>query len=131
MANPHTHAESSARRYGGKMEDYLAIHEFMDSSKTTFADQRHRALTHNMWFINHVLPRVFGSLLVNSNGRNISVVQVGMDHVQEDYAGKFIPTAQDWLQEIEYQPWMMNGKGAPPSNAKIFEKRTKHVSKVV
>ncbi len=33
MAHPIKHAESSARRFGGKAEDYLAIHNWFDESK--------------------------------------------------------------------------------------------------
>lgn len=60
MAKPLVHAESSARRYGGIPEDYIELHDFMDSSKASFPDNRHRALTHNAWFIGTVLERVFG-----------------------------------------------------------------------
>lgn len=55
MAKPYIHAESSARRFGGVPKDYLEIHNIMDSSKAVFADNRHRALTHNSWFIGHIL----------------------------------------------------------------------------
>jgi len=37
------HALSSVKRFGGKPEDYLPIHEFFDESKSHFADFRHRA----------------------------------------------------------------------------------------
>ena len=40
MAKPWIHAVSSAKRFGGVPDDYLAIHEFMDSSKSTIADMR-------------------------------------------------------------------------------------------
>jgi hypothetical protein len=33
MAHPLRHAESSARKFGGKPEDYLAIHNWFDESK--------------------------------------------------------------------------------------------------
>ena len=34
MAHPLKHAESSARKFGGKTEDYLAIHNWFDESKS-------------------------------------------------------------------------------------------------
>ena len=46
MAHPWHHAVSSARKYGGKPEDYLEIHSWFDASKSQFADFRHRALRH-------------------------------------------------------------------------------------
>lgn len=50
MAKPYIHAISSAKRFGGKPEDYIEIHNLMDSSKGAIPDNRHRALTHNSWF---------------------------------------------------------------------------------
>ena len=44
MAHPMKHAESSARRFGGRVEDYLQIHDWFDESKAFMADFRHRAL---------------------------------------------------------------------------------------
>ena len=44
MADPLKHAEKSARKFGGKPEDYLPIHSWFDESKAFLADFRHRAL---------------------------------------------------------------------------------------
>ena len=118
MAKPYIHAESSARKYGGKAEDYLDIHNLMDSSKSVFPDNRHRALTHNSWFI-FILEKVFGVTRVNSAGKTYSVRDIGEQHVLEDFGGKFIPSPQDYLQEMEFKGWMQNGKGTPPSFQKI------------
>lgn len=73
MSKPWIHALSSAKRYGGKPEDYMDIHNLMDSSKSSIADNRHRALTHNSWFIGYILEKVFGSTLKNSDGKIVSV----------------------------------------------------------
>jgi hypothetical protein len=113
---PWIHAESSAKRWGGKPEDYIEIHNLMDSSKAAIGDNRHRALTHNAWFIGTILERVFGVTITNSE-----------DHVLEDYGMKFIPSAQDFLQEIEFKNWMQNGRGEPPSFAKIAARKTRKV----
>lgn len=123
MSKPWIHAQSSASKYGGIPEDYLEIHELMDSSKKAIADNRHRALTHNSWFIGEILPRVFGEVFYRkSDGKPVSVRDIGEQHVIEDYAGKFIPSAQDFIAEMEYKDWMQNGKGTPPSYAKIVKK---------
>ncbi len=131
MAKPHVHAESCARKWGGKMEDYLEIHQFMDASKGAIPDNRHRALTHNSWFISTVLERVFGYSITNSDGRIVAVRDVGELHVLEDYGMKFIPSAQDFLQEIEFRDWMQNGQGHPPSHAKIHERRTRKMKEAI
>lgn len=39
MANPIIHSESSVKRWGGKIEDYLPIHEKMDCSKAWISDK--------------------------------------------------------------------------------------------
>ncbi len=115
MAKPWIHAESSARRFGGKPEDYLEIHNHLDSTKGAFADNRHRAITHNAWYIgpDGPLERAFGPVLTNSDGRKVPVRSIAEQHVLEDFGG-FIPTLQDFLCELSYKPWM-NGLGDPPS----------------
>lgn len=127
MSKPYIHALSSARRFGGTPEDYLEIHNLMDSSKAAMPDNRHRALTHNSWFIGYVVERVFGVTITNSAGKVVSVRDVAEQHVLEDFGGRFIPTPQDYLGEMEFQPWMNNGAGGtyPPSCAKIEQKRQK------
>jgi hypothetical protein len=40
------HAQSSVRRFGGRIEDYFSIHAWIDGSKEMFCDFRHRALRH-------------------------------------------------------------------------------------
>lgn len=120
---PILHAQSSAKRYGGKAEDYLPIHDFMDSTKSAVADNRHRVITHNAWFIgpDGPLERVFGKTLINSDGREISVRTIGEQHCLEDFNG-VIPTLQDWTMSIESQPWM-SGMGRPPSSDNLQQSR--------
>lgn len=139
MAKPHIHAQSSARKYGGKPEDYEEIHAFMDSSKGAMPDNRHRALTHNSWFLSTILERIKFSnsgpgtsdnrypTIINSVGRTVSVRDIGEQHILEDYGGRFIPSAQDFLQEIEYKPWMQNGNGVPSSFEKVEAKKHQRV----
>ena len=121
MGKPHIHAKASVKHFGGKAKDYIEIHEFLDSSRTTFPDTRHRALTHNSWFIGTVLPRIFGSTITNSSGQEISVVALAEHHILEDYDNAFIPAASDFLEQIEFQLWMDNGRNGarPPSHAKL------------
>lgn len=114
MGKPNQHAESSAKKYGGKINDYLEIHILLDSSKIAFADNRHRALTHNSWFVNHILPKIFGETITNSNDQIISVIDIAEQHILEDFSCLFIPTAQDYLTQMSKSSWM-NGQGLPPS----------------
>ena len=123
MAKPHIHAISSARRFGGEPEDYMPIHNLMDQSKGTIADNRHRALTHNAWFIREILPRIFGDTFKNSAGREVSVLDIGEQHVLEDFNNRFIPSAQDYLELMEFQEWMNNARKGEPSSFKLIQKK--------
>lgn len=117
MSKPYIHAVSSAKKFGGIWQDYMEIHEFMDSSKAVIADNRHRALTHNSWFILVVIPRVFGEVFKRqSDGIVVSSRDVAELHVLEDYRHKYIPSASDFLSKIPFESWMQNGeKGSPDS----------------
>ena len=130
MAKPWIHAESSAKRFGGKPEDYIEIHNLMDSSKGTIADSRHRALTHNAWFVGTILEKIFGVTFCNSDGLTVSVRDIGEQHVLEDYRMRFIPSAQDFLQEMEVKEWMIAGRGEPPTSAKRLIRTPKKTRKV-
>jgi hypothetical protein len=130
MSKPWIHSKNSARKFGGKPEDYLAIHNFMDSSKGAIGDNRHRALTHNSWFVSAdgPLERIFGVVIKNSDNKEVSVRDIGEQHILEDFGMKFIPTAQDYLQEMEFKSWMNNGKtGVPSSFQRIENTITKKV----
>ncbi len=131
MSKPFIHAKSSAKKFGGTPDEYLAIHDFLDSSKGSIADNRHRALTHTSWFLSFVLERVFGTTIKNSDGKEVSVRDIGEQHILEDFGGKFIPSAQDYLQEIDAQPWMQNGHGVPPSAARLYSRPEKKVYRIV
>lgn len=120
MAKPWIHALSSARRFGGKPEDYIDIHSLMDSSKGTIADSRHRALTHNSWFIapGGMLESIFGVIIKNSSGKTVSVRDIGEQHILEDFGGRFIPSVQDYFEAMPIKEWMIAGKGECPASFK-------------
>lgn len=103
MSHPYQHAVSTAKKWGGKAEDYLAIHDWFDASKAYYADWRHRALRHHAQGI-FECERVFGSTVTNSLGQRIPVRVIGEQHVREDLG--LIPSVQDWLSNIQGQPWM-------------------------
>lgn len=109
MANPMIHAKSSVKRWGGKVEDYIAIHELLDSPKATMNNNTSRMLTHNIWFIYHIIPKIFGYNITNSDGKSVDPVDIAMLHVTEDFRMKFVPTVQDYLKHMEVQAWMYNG----------------------
>ena len=104
MAHPYHHALSSVKKWGGKPEDYQAIHDWFDESKAHMADFRHRALRHHSEGI-FMAECLFGITITNSDGRVVPVRFIGEQHVQEDL-GK-IPTVADWLRTIKPESWML------------------------
>lgn len=109
MANPLIHSKSSVKRWGGKVEDYLPLHELIDSPKATMNNNSVRLLTHNTWFAYHIMPKIFGYNIINSDGKSVDVVDITMLHIAEDFRMKFVPTPQDYLKHLEVQAWMCNG----------------------
>ena len=103
MAKPIVHAESSARKWGDKAEDYLFIHQKMDSTKSAHGSNRHRVVFHSAAGI-FLLEDIFGKTFVNSAGGTVHVRDVGEQHVMEDLG--FIPDLGDYLAHMTLEPWM-------------------------
>lgn len=101
--NSYYHAVISAKKHGGVPEDYQPLHDFIDSSKQTMADVRHRALLHSAFGI-FLAERVFGPTILNSEGKNIPTRLLAEEHVQDDLG--FIPTVEHYLGEMPVRPWM-------------------------
>jgi hypothetical protein len=104
MAHAWHHALSSARKFGGKPEDYIDIHNWFDASKEIIADFRHRALRHHAQGI-FECERTFGVTIVNSDGKSVPVRLISEQHVREDFAGR-IPSFADWVRAIRPERWM-------------------------
>lgn len=105
MSHPNIHAKNSTRKFGGKPEDYIEVHMWFDQSKEHMADMRHRALRHHTAGI-YEAERIFGNYIVNSDNKEVYVRYIGEQHVIEDLG--FIPTLEDWFENMELQKWMMN-----------------------
>ena len=85
MANPLKHAKSSVKLWRGEIDDYLEIHSKLDCSKKYFPDNRHRMLTHNMFFVFEVIIPLFGEYIINSDKKKVSVKDICEIHILEDY----------------------------------------------
>ena len=114
MAHPLKHAESTVRKWGGKVEDYLPIHNWFDESKSYLADFRHRAMRHHAEGI-FMAERIFGVSVTNSDGKQVPVRYIGEQHVKEDLGR--IPTVNDWLSRIVPERWMGGQKLEEKSDA--------------
>ena len=150
MAKADIHSESSAKKFGGKAEDYLEVHEFMDSSKAFCSDNRHRTLFHSTagaYYIQKMfgvdfaaledlrnkynLPESFisdflalvahnrsrGVHIKNSLGQKVHLRNIAEQHILEDFRNRFIPTLQDYLNEMDLTSWMDNALGTPGNNS--------------
>ena len=137
MANPYHHALSSVKKWGGVVEDYIALHTWFDQSKEHLAAPQHRALRHHTQgifeaehYFGHTITlstcAKCGEPIAGHNGRwhedaarargqtphdpqpkLIPTRWIGEQHVIEDLG--FIPTVADWLEKIEMEPWMAMG----------------------
>jgi hypothetical protein len=109
MANAQIHSQSSVKRWGGKVEDYLAIHELIDSPKACMNNNSSRLITHNVWFCYHIVPKIFGYNLINSDNKRVDTIDIAMLHVAEDFRMKFVPTLEDYLKHLTLPDWIHNG----------------------
>ena len=116
MAHPWHHAERSARLFGGTPEDYIEIHNWFDESKAFVPDFRHRALRHHSEGI-FMCERIFGVVIDNSDGKRVPVRLVGEQHVKDDLG--WVPTVNDWLGNLQIQPWMRQAVFRPTRDAEI------------
>lgn len=112
------HSQISVKKRGGKIEDYLPIHEFIDSTKELCSDNRHRIL-HTMWGIKRVIIPIFGHTIINSANKAINVKDLcEQDHILPDYQNRFIPTLSDFVRAID---WSLENNFDFESFAKSYE----------
>jgi hypothetical protein len=107
------HSQISVRKRGGVIDDYLKIHDLMDSTKELCSDNRHRIL-HTMWGIKRVIVPIFGHTISNSDNKVVNVKDLcEQDHILPDYLNRFIPTLSDFVNCID-------NSGASQYNFKEF-----------
>jgi hypothetical protein len=100
---PYEHALTSVKKWGGIPEDYLPIHDMLDSSKQSYASMQHRALYHHAHGC-YVMEQIFGHNITTKDGKLVSVREIAELHILEDL-GK-IPSLADWLSLIPLESWM-------------------------
>jgi len=107
---PYLHALVSVKKWGGCPEEYLQIHDFIDSSKSTFPDMRHRAILHSS-FGCYIVEKVFGHNLMLASGKLVSTRDVAEQHIIEDMGT--IPTVEDYLRGMPFYDWLGGPKRSP------------------
>ena len=118
MAHPLHHSTSSAKKFGGKPEDYQHVHDWFDATKAHTALPHHRALRHHTLGIFET-EKIFGRTIKLSNGHKIPTRWIGEQHVLEDC--RRIPTVTDWLESIHLESWMVNGILLPNTEERVTE----------
>lgn len=113
---PYLHGRIHAKKYGGVPDDYADIDDFIDSSKVAVPDVRHRAILHSA-FGCMLVEKMFGRTRINSDGKEYSTRDVAEDHVLQDLG--FIPTMEQYLNNMTVQPWM---SGTEKKNARCANK---------
>ncbi len=106
---PWMHAKSSARKHGGRPDDYIEIHQFMDESKKFYASVGHRTLTHHtlgcFW-----AEKKFGYVAKNSDGKEYYPRDIAEQHCLEDTSNQILPV-EAWCKEITKEDWMIKDWG--------------------
>ena len=107
--SPYYHAVSSAKKWGGKWEDYIELHSWFDETKSFTGDWTHRALRHHSAGIQWAIEK-FGHTITNSSNQKIPVKMISEQHVEEDCG--FVPTPADYLKMLKNNPekWMLTVK---------------------
>lgn len=106
--NSYNHAQSAARKWGGTPEDYIAIEEFIDSSKEILGDVRHRSMYHHtagVWLCQRVFGRTITILKASGTGSvEIPVRLIAERHVIEDLG--WLPSPADYIKGMPIEAWM-------------------------
>lgn len=105
--NSWNHAQSAARKWGGTPDDYIAIHEFIDSSKRIIGDVRHRSLYHHtegVWLCQRIFGRTIDIPRSTGGVIQVPVRLVAERHVLEDLG--WLPSPADYIDGMPIKPWM-------------------------
>ena len=98
MSHPIIHSKSSVKKWGGKWEDYIHIHNWFDETKSWVGNTYHRMFRHHSEGI-FECEKVFGVSFINSDGKTVYTRYVGEQHVKED-CNNYIPAAKEWVDMI-------------------------------
>lgn len=106
--NSWKHAVTAAKEFGGSPSDYIAIENFIDSSKQIIGDVRHRSMYHHtagIW----LCQTVFGTTIdvpgkVPGNTIQVPVRLIAEKHVLEDLG--WLPSPHDYINNMTLRPWM-------------------------
>jgi hypothetical protein len=93
MTHPVFHAQSTARTFGGDWQSYMPIHQWLDETKSSFTDFRHRSLRHHRQGVDLLIELGIQGTLDRSTAK-----AVAEQHIIED-CGR-IPDITDFINEF-------------------------------
>lgn len=106
--NSWNHAVSASRKWGGRPEDYIEIEEFIDSSKKSMGDVRHRSLYHHtegVWLCQLIFGRTITVTKKNGHGTvEVPVRLIAERHIIEDLG--WLPAHGDYHKDNPIKKWM-------------------------
>ena len=116
---PWIHSKISVKKFGGKPEDYIEIHNWFDQTKAHVPDARHRLILHNSFGV-YLAEQQFGKIhqksdgtwvrlpiIINSDGKDVSVRDIAEQHVLDDLGT--IPTLEECMSNVS-MPEDISGK---------------------
>lgn len=90
----------SVRQFGGDVNDYRELHEFLDS--ITNQVKGAWGITHSTFGLG-LAEKKFGYVI---GPRDVPTRTVAEKHILAEFGA--IPSAQDWLEAVPIRPWMYN-----------------------
>jgi hypothetical protein len=95
--NKYEHADSSVTIFGGKPEQYLEIHELIDSNKVVTPSIFGRFFLHHFDVGLVILEAIFGK---NTKNKKVPVRHVFIQHLLEDY-GRLVTFENHWVPAMD------------------------------
>lgn len=98
------HCMYSCERFGGEPDDYLPVHQLINSARSVLPDETSRCLLHHAWGIDLAVRCLGTTFCRGSDQRQISTRQVAEAHILHDLGT--IPTMVEAVEAVPLAKWM-------------------------
>ncbi len=120
--NKYEHADNSAIIFGGKPEEYLSVHELIDSNKMVTPSIFGRFFLHHLDVGGIILRHIFGEHI---GSEKVPIENILKQHLLEDY-GRILTFKSEWAPVLE-----ANAKNLPQLRSfQNFLQKAKHDSRL-
>lgn len=105
--NAAIHANISCKKWGTESKEdwdaFYSFHDAMDCSKEVEPSNRHRILSHSLWWVKRVMIPWFGHSRVLKGSTRLYNLKDDMEdsHIVADFRGKFLPSLTDYFLHVE------------------------------